>query len=119
MLEAFEAAAADRAAGHVHLEYFKAREKPAVEGGFEVRLARSNRTIIVPPGKTILEAVLNAGVAVNFACTEGVCGTCETRVIEGVPDHRDLFLSQEEQTANKSMMICCSGSRSPTLVLDL
>ena len=119
MLEAFEAATADRAADHVHVEYFKAREKPAVEGGFEVRLARSNRTIIVPAGKTILEAVLNAGVAVNFACTEGVCGTCETRVIEGVPDHRDLFLSQEEQAANKSMMICCSGSKSPTLVLDL
>lgn len=119
MLEAFEAATADRAADHVHVEYFKAREKPAVEGGFEVRLARSNRTIIVPAGNTILDAVLNAGVAVNFACTEGVCGTCETRVIEGVPDHRDLFLSQEEQAANKSMMICCSGSKSPTLVLDL
>lgn len=119
MLEAFEAATADRAADHVHVEYFKAREKPAVDGGFEVRLARSNRTIIVPAGNTILDAVLNAGVAVNFACTEGVCGTCETRVIEGVPDHRDLFLSQEEQVANKSMMICCSGSKSPTLVLDL
>ncbi len=119
MLEAFEAATADRPADHVHVEYFKAREKPAGEGGFEVRLARSNRTIIVPAGKTILDAVLDAGVAVNYACAEGVCGTCETRVIEGVPDHRDLFLNQEEQAANKSMMICCSGSKSPTLVLDL
>jgi tetrachlorobenzoquinone reductase len=119
MLEAFEGATADRAAEHVHVEYFKAREMPAVEGGFEVRLARSNRTIIVPAGKTVLDAVLDAGIAVNYACAEGVCGTCETRVIEGVPDHRDLFLSQEEQAANKSMMICCSGSKSPTLVLDL
>jgi tetrachlorobenzoquinone reductase len=119
MLEAFEAATSDRPADHVHVEYFKAREKPAAEGGFEVKLARSGRTIAIPAGKTILDAVLDAGIAVNYACTEGVCGTCETRVIEGVPDHRDLFLSQEEHVASRTMMICCSGSKSATLVLDL
>ena len=119
MLEAFEAASRDRSAEQVHVEYFKAREKPAAEGGFEVRLARSNRTIKVEAGKTILNALLDAGIAVNYACTEGVCGTCETRVIEGLPDHRDLFLGKEEQATNKTMMICCSGSKSGTLVLDL
>jgi ferredoxin-NADP reductase len=119
MLEAFEAATIDRPADHVHVEYFKAKEKPAVAGGFEVKLARSNRTIAVPAGKSILDALLDAGVAASYACTEGVCGTCETRVIEGMPDHRDLFLSNDEQAANKTMMICCSGSKSPTLVLDL
>ena len=119
MLEAFEAATADRAADHVHVEYFKARETPAIEGGFELRLARSNRTITVPAGKTILDAVLDAGVTVNYSCTSGVCGTCETRVIEGVPDHRDLFLSESERAANTTLMICCSGSKSPRLVLDL
>jgi vanillate O-demethylase ferredoxin subunit len=119
MLEAFEAATADRPSAQVHVEYFTAREKPAVEGGFQVKLARSNRTITVEPGKTILNALLDAGIAVNYACTEGVCGTCETRVIEGVPDHRDLFLGKEEQGANTTMMICCSGSKSGTLVLDL
>jgi ferredoxin-NADP reductase len=119
MLEAFEAAAANRPADHVHVEYFKAKEKPAAEGGFEVKLARSKRTIKVAAGKTILDALLDAGIAVNHACTEGVCGTCETRVIDGTPDHRDLFLSKEEQAANKTMMICCSGAKSPTLVLDI
>ena len=119
MLEAFEAATAGRPAGHVHVEYFKAREKPAADGGFEIRLARSKQTIAVQPGQTILDALLSAGVNANYACSEGVCGTCETRVIEGVPDHRDLFLSREEQQANKSIMICCSGSKSPTLVLDI
>lgn len=119
MLEAFEAATADRPASHIHVEYFKAKEQPAAEGGFEVKLARSNRTIAVPAGKTVLNALLDAGIAASYACTEGVCGTCETRVIEGIPDHRDLFLSKEEQAANKTMMICCSGSKSPTLVLDL
>jgi tetrachlorobenzoquinone reductase len=119
MLEAFEAATADRPAGQIHVEYFKAKEKPAADGGFEVRLARSKQTIAVQPGQTILDALLAAGINANYACSEGVCGTCETRVIEGIPDHRDLFLSREEQQANKSIMICCSGSKSSTLVLDI
>jgi vanillate O-demethylase ferredoxin subunit len=119
MLEAFEAETRDRPADNVHVEYFKAKQKPAVEGGFEVRLARSSRTIRVEAGTTILNALLDAGIAANYACTEGVCGTCETRVIEGMPDHRDLFLSREEQATNKTMMICCSGSKTSTLVLDI
>jgi tetrachlorobenzoquinone reductase len=119
MLEAFEAATADRPADHVHVEYFQAREAPANKGGFEVRLARSNRTIAVEAGRTILDALLDAGIAANYACTEGVCGTCETRVLDGIPDHRDQFLSKEEQAANKTIMICCSGARSRSLVLDL
>jgi ferredoxin-NADP reductase len=119
MLEAFEAATADRPSGRMHVEYFKAREKPAAEGSFEVKLVRSNQTIAVQAGQTILDALLAAGVSANYACTEGVCGTCETKVLEGMPDHRDLFLSKEEQEANKTIMICCSGSKSPTLVLDI
>ena len=119
MLEAFEAATAHLPDDHVHVEYFKAKEKPAAEGGFDVKLARSNQTITVRAGQTILDALLNAGIAASYACREGVCGTCETQVIEGIPDHRDLFLSKEEQAASKTMMICCSGSKSPTLVLDI
>ncbi|RXH04296.1 PDR/VanB family oxidoreductase [Bradyrhizobium vignae] len=119
MLEAFEAAAAGRPADHRHVEYFQASEAPATAGGFELKLARSNRTIPVEAGKTILEALLEAGIAANHACSEGVCGTCETRVLEGIPDHRDQFLSKDEQASNKTMMICCSGARSGRLVLDL
>jgi tetrachlorobenzoquinone reductase len=119
MLEAFEKATAGRPADHVHVEYFQAKEAPALDGGFEVRLARSNRTITVEPGKRILDALLDAGVSANYSCSEGICGTCETRVIEGIPDHRDQFLSPDERAANKTIMICCSGSKSGTLVLDL
>jgi vanillate O-demethylase ferredoxin subunit len=119
MLDAFEAAAAGRAGDHVHVEYFKPKELPAAQGGFDVRLARSNRTITIQSGETILDALLKAGIAASHACTEGVCGTCETGVVEGTPDHRDAFLSKEERAANKTIMICCSGSKSPTLVLDL
>ncbi len=68
-------------------------ENPATTevGGFDVRLHRSGRTIAVPPGETILDVLLDAGVNVSFSCTEGVCGTCETRVIDGIPDHRELL----------------------------
>ena len=88
-------------------------------GGFEVQLHRSGRTIAVPPGETILDVLLDAGVDVSFSCTEGVCGTCETQVIDGIPDHRDSFLSDEEKAENGKIMICCSGSKSPVLTLDL
>jgi ferredoxin len=88
-------------------------------GGFDVRLHRSGRTIAVPPCETILDVLLDAGVNVSFSCTEGVCGTCETRVIDGIPDHRDTFLSDEEKAENSKIMICCSGSKSPVLTLDL
>lgn len=119
MLEAFEAATARRPADCVHVEYFQARESPSLEGGFEVRLVKSNRTIAVEAGQSILNALLDAGITPNYACSEGVCGTCETRVLDGVPDHRDQFLSEEERASNKTIMICCSGSRSSKLVLDL
>ncbi len=59
------------------------------------------------------------GVDVAYACSEGTCGTCETRVIQGIPDHRDVYLSDEEHAENKQIMICCSGAKTPVLVLDL
>ena len=119
MLSAFEAATAHLPGERVHVEYFSAKEPPAHEGGFTVVLAKSGRQIPVPAGKTILDALLDAGVDVPFSCKEGVCGTCETPVLDGDPDHRDLILTKEEQAANRSMMICCSGAKTERLVLDL
>jgi vanillate O-demethylase ferredoxin subunit len=119
MLEAFETATRSRPRDHVHVEYFSAKEKPSTQGGFDVRLTRSDRTISVPPGKTILDALLDAGINVAYACSEGVCGTCETKVVGGIPDHRDAFLSDEEKAENARIMICCSGSKSALLALDL
>jgi ferredoxin len=90
-----------------------------MEDGFEVRLHRSGRTIAIPPGKTILSTLLEAGVNVDFSCAMGGCGTCETRIVEGIPDHRDNYLSEEEKAENNVIMICCSRSKTPVLVLDL
>jgi vanillate O-demethylase ferredoxin subunit len=119
MLAAFEHATAALPSERVHVEYFAARERPAASGGFQVVLAKSGRTLTVPKGKTILDALLDADVAVQYSCMEGVCSSCETRVLEGIPDHRDLVLSKEERASNKVMMVCCSGSKTDRLVLDL
>ena len=119
MLSAFETVTGDLPRERVHVEYFSAKEPPAVAGGFKVVLAKSGREFIVPPGKTILDTLLDAGLDIPYSCMEGVCGTCETRVVEGTPDHRDLILTEEEHATGKIMMICCSGSKSEKLVLDL
>jgi tetrachlorobenzoquinone reductase len=119
MLKAFEAAAAGRPSTQVHVEYFTARQDAATEGGFWVELARSGAEYFVPPGKTILEILQDAGIAVSFSCELGICGACETKVIAGIPDHRDSVLNEEEQASNDRVMICCAGCKSERLVLDL
>jgi ferredoxin-NADP reductase len=103
----------------IHVEHFSPLESASVEGGFLVELARSGRTIAVPQGSTILETLTNAGLVLPSSCQQGVCGSCETRVLSGVPDHRDSILTEAERAANTTMMICCSGARSERLVLDI
>jgi ferredoxin-NADP reductase len=119
MLEAFEAACAGRPAEQVHVEYFSAPELKPLEGGFIVILAKSGREFEVAPGSTILETLRKAGLQVPASCEQGVCGTCETTILEGVPDHRDLLLTPAEKAAGKTMMICCSGSLTDRIVLDM
>ena len=119
MLEAFEAAAAGRPAESVHVEYFSAPELTPLAGGFIVVLARSGREFEVAPGSTILETLRSAGLTVPASCEQGVCGTCETTILEGRPDHRDLLLTPAEKASGKTMMICCSGSLTQRIVLDL
>jgi ferredoxin-NADP reductase len=92
---------------------------PDEDVAFEVELALTGTTIVVPPGRTILECANEAGAFAPSSCGEGTCGTCETRILEGQADHRDSLLSPDEQDRNETMMICVSRSRSPRLVLDL
>lgn len=86
---------------------------------FEVELASSGRVVVVPRGRSIVQALAEAGVEVMTSCEQGVCGTCLTRVAAGVPDHRDAYLTPEEQAANDQMLLCCSRAKSARLVLDL
>jgi ferredoxin-NADP reductase len=120
LLDAVEEACRPWGPGALHVERFTAA--PVVTDGedtaFEVVLQRSGITVEVPPELTVLEAVENAGVPVLSSCAEGICGTCETAVLEGEPDHRDSLLD-DERAAGDVMMICVSRCRGPRLVLDL
>lgn len=119
MLKAFEAATLARDPDTVHVEYFAGAEEASLEGGYVVELAKSGKIFEIREGKTILDTLLDAGFDIPFSCMEGVCGSCETKVISGEPDHRDMILSTKEKAANKTMMVCCSGSKGAKLVLDL
>lgn len=118
MIAAFQAAFADRPADHLHVEHFANNFQPGTKG-FTVVLKRKGLTLQVPPGKTIMDVLMAAGIRVAHSCREGVCGTCETRVIEGTPLHRDKVLSDRERASGRVMMICCSGAESDRLVLDI
>lgn len=119
MLKAFEEATIALPPESVHVEYFSSPNEAAITGGYTVELAKTGRAFTIPAGSTILEVLREAGVAVSFSCEEGVCGACETKVLSGIPDHRDSILGAKERAQNKTMMICCSGSRSDKLILDL
>lgn len=104
----------------VHYEYFAGQAAAHdSDAPFEVQLASSGRVVLVPKGTTVVAALAEAGVTLTTSCEQGVCGTCVTRVLEGVPDHRDLVLSAEEREANDQFLPCCSRSKSLRLVLDL
>lgn len=119
MLQDFEELTASRTPGTAHIEYFSAKQEAVVTGGFKVSLARSKRDFIIPPGKSILDTLLDGGIDVQHACKEGVCGACQTAVLCGSPDHRDSYLTPSEIKSGKTMILCCSGSNSEELVLDI
>ncbi|MGW3285655.1 PDR/VanB family oxidoreductase [Streptomyces sp. NPDC001002] len=104
----------------LRVERFQPKAQQGGENGeCEVELAQSGRTVTVGPDVSVLDAVRAAGVEVLFSCTEGTCGTCETDVLDGVPDHRDSVLTEEERAGGETMMICVSRCRGKRLVLDL
>ncbi|MFD3996890.1 PDR/VanB family oxidoreductase [Streptomyces sp. NPDC058583] len=123
----------ERWPGPLHTERFgaaPARESAADSGegsgedsgsgeGFEVELRRSGRTVHVAPGRTLLDAVREVVPGVAYSCEEGFCGTCETKVIAGTPEHHDSVLGEDEKASGTTMMICVGRSRGARLVLDL
>ncbi|MFR9801469.1 PDR/VanB family oxidoreductase [Pseudonocardia sp. RS010] len=121
LLAAVEQRCAAWPEGALHLERFapKAGADDGPREAFEVELAQSGTTLTVPADRSVLDVVEEAGVGILSSCREGTCGTCETGVLEGVPDHRDSVLAPDEQAANDAMMICVSRSCSARLVLDL
>lgn len=104
----------------LHREHFAgAVQETGGDQPFQLRLAKSGTTLDVPVGKTALQVLLENGIDVNYSCESGVCGTCITAVLDGMPDHRDTCLMDSERADNKLFTPCCSRAKSPALVLDL
>jgi ferredoxin-NADP reductase len=122
LLAAVEQRMAGWPEGALHVERFSApvvERDPADEHAVEVVLAESGRTVMVDPETSILQALLDDGVDILHDCRDGICGTCETKVIEGEVDHRDYVLSEREKAAGDCMMICVSRACGKRLVLGL
>ncbi|MFF1509399.1 PDR/VanB family oxidoreductase [Streptomyces sp. NPDC058326] len=111
----------ERWPGPLHTERFGAApsEVATPSGAFEVELRRTGRTLRVEPGRTLLDAVREVVPGVAYSCEEGWCGTCETKVIAGTPEHHDSVLSDEEKASGTTMMLCVGRACGPRLVLDL
>ncbi|MGP4016567.1 PDR/VanB family oxidoreductase [Saccharopolyspora sp. 5N708] len=119
LLAAVEEHCARWPAGSLHVERFAPKPVEGTNDSFEIELAQTGRVLTVPADRSILEVIEGSGLAVLSSCQEGTCGTCETTVLSGTPDHRDSILTADEQEAGDTMMICVSRSCSERLVLDL
>lgn len=121
LVDAVESEAAAHPEITVHVERFRPRDGAlsGTDTEFDVILDETGVTVRVGCGQSILDALESAGIHVPTSCREGTCGTCETVVLEGIPDHRDSYLTAAEQESNEVMMVCCSRTTEDVLVLDL
>ena len=124
LLSALEQHTAHWPPGALHIERFAAKAPSAEEAAqaldrFEVVCHRSGVTLEVTADQSILDVLEDADIPIMASCYEGVCGTCEARIVEGTPDHRDSVLSEPEKAAGEVMLVCVSRSRTERLVLDL
>lgn len=121
MIEAAREIAHDAgfAKDQVHFELFDKPEKPAGDNSFEVEVASTGQVFTIPPNKSIIEVLEAEGVDLMYDCQRGDCGICQTTVLEGVPEHRDVILTDDERAANDVMQICVSRAKSARLKLDL
>ena len=106
----------------VRFEWFAPRSQATegASGSFEVVCNVSGLTLTVPEGRTVLDVLNDAGIEVPCSCQQGICGTCETRIVSGEVEHRDSILSSAERAANQTMMTCVSRAKAGSrLVLDV
>lgn len=108
-------------AENLHREYFSppANVDDSDNDRFEIQLSSTGQRFEVGPQQSVADVLLAAGIDVPVSCQQGICGTCVTKVLEGVPDHRDFYLSDREKIANDQFTPCCSRAKSKRLVLDL
>ena len=123
MMKAFGEATQSLEPSRVHVEWFTApatsRPQASADGSFVVRLQRSGKALNVAPGDSLLDALERGGISVPSSCRDGICGTCEIRVLAGTPDHRDFVLSAAERDKGDRMFACVSRCSTSELLLDL
>jgi ferredoxin len=121
LLEALESALSGWPGGSLHLERFEAKVlgPPVWTEPFEVDLLLSGVTATVPPERSVLDVLEEAGAVIPSSCRVGTCGTCEVAVIDGDVEHRDSVLSPEEQASNRTMMVCVSRAACERITLEL
>jgi ferredoxin-NADP reductase len=125
LISGVETTCAELGRAKPHIERFTARTKPIGDEGaehnepFDLVLSSSGKRVTVPTDKTIIAVLEDAGVYVPTSCEEGFCGTCETEVVSGTPDHRDEYLTDAERATNKVMMVCVGRSKTPVLALRI
>jgi vanillate O-demethylase ferredoxin subunit len=114
-------AAANWPVDAIHVEHFGVTPlaRAAPDAGFAVRLARRGVTYLVLAEKTIVETLRAHGVQIETSCLHGICGTCVVGVLEGQPDHRDVYLTEKERRGGRKIVSCVSRSKTALLVLDL
>lgn len=107
--------------GSLRMEHFSPKDMGSAPAAvtFEVVLHQSGKSLLIPPDRSIVEVLEGSGIIVLTSCEEGTCGTCVTGVLEGVPDHRDSVLTDDERASNSVMTICCSRTQGSRLVLDI
>ncbi|MBE8593756.1 oxidoreductase [Pseudomonas sp. MAFF 301449] len=104
----------------LHREYFSAAPvDSSADGAFSVKVASSGQVFEIPADKSVVQVLESHGIEIAMSCEQGICGTCLTRVLEGIPEHRDLFLTEQEQALNDQFTPCCSRAKTPLLVLDI
>ncbi|PWC80668.1 Vanillate O-demethylase oxidoreductase [Azospirillum sp. TSH100] len=104
----------------LHKEYFgSAVSDPADDGAFTIRIAHTGAIVPVKPGQSVVAALAEHGIELPVSCEQGVCGTCLTRIVDGIPDHRDSYLTDDEREANTLFLPCCSRAKSECLVIDI
>ena len=121
MIDAARSAA--QAAGlsndNIYVELFSTTGTAGDDTPFEVEIKETGEVFVIPVGKTIIEVLEDAGKDLMYDCQRGDCGICQTDVISGEPDHRDVVLSEAERASGEVMQICVSRAKSSRLVLDI
>lgn len=122
LMERVKSLCSDRDSQRVHFEWFQAPAQPPATTGehsFTLKLARRGLEITVSAQSSILDVLEAHDVIIPSVCKEGVCGTCECRILSGEADHRDVVLTDDERAANEVLMVCVSRAKGDCLTLDL